>query len=267
MRGAYTSGVLEAIAENGSQASRFDLVVACSAGASTAASLLAGQPRRNRTIYLDHLTGGKFIRWRRLFWRGDIMDVDYLTDDVHGKLCPLDLDALRRNPIPLHMGVTDAETGEVQYLNNHDDDLLTALRATCALPFFYRRAVVYRGRRYVDGGVGDPVPIGKALALGAKEIVVVLTSPIENRGRTRWWTPVWNRMLSSGPGVRKALEERHQRYREAAALLATPPGDTRVSVVRPSRPLGVGRTTQERDKLERACDLGYHDGREFLRLP
>jgi hypothetical protein len=62
-------------------------------------------------------------------------------------------------------------------------------------------------------------------------------------------------MLSSGPGVRKALEERHQRYREAAALLATPPGDTRVSVVRPSRPLGVGRTTQTV-----ASSFGYREG-------
>jgi predicted patatin/cPLA2 family phospholipase len=264
MRGTYTAGVLEAFAENESGAG-FHFVVACSAGACTAASLLAGQPRRNRSVYLDYLAGDKFIRWHRLLNGGDVMDIDYLTDDVHGRLCPLDLDALRRSPIPLYMGVTDAETGEVRYLDNHQDDLLTSLRATCALPLFYHRPVVYRGRRYVDGGVGDPVPIGKALSLGADEIVLVLTSSIENRGQRPWWAPIWNRVMTSAPGVRRALDERHQRYREAAGLLAAPPAGVHISVLRPSRPLGVGRATRDREKLERACNLGYEDAREFLR--
>ena len=263
MRGTYTAGVLEAFAEN-VRSYDFDFVVACSAGACTAASFLAGQPRRNRTVYLDYLAGRKFIRWYRFLNGGDVMDIDYLTDEVHGKLCPLDLEALRRNPIPLHIGVTDAETGVVRYLNNHEDDLLTALRATCALPLFYRRPVVYQGRRYVDGGVGDPVPILKALALGAKEVVVVLTSSIENRGARKWWAPIGNRLLSTASGVRKALNERHRRYQEAAAVLTAPPSESRMVVLRPSRPLGVGRATRDREKLELACDLGYEDGKVFL---
>ena len=262
MRGTYTAGVLEAFAENGSHG--FDFVVACSAGACTAASFLAGQPHRNRTVYLDYLAGPKFIRWHRLFSGGDVMDIDYLTDEIHGNLCPLDLEALRGSHVPLHIGVTDAETGAVRYLSNHEDDLLTALRATCALPLFYRRPVVYQGRWYVDGGISDPVPVLKALALGAKEIVVVLTSSIENRGAHKWWTPALNHFLSTASGVRKALNVRHRRYREAAAVLAAPPTDSRVSVLRPSRSLGVGRATRDREKLERACDLGYEDGMTFL---
>ncbi|MEE9180530.1 MAG: patatin family protein [Vicinamibacteria bacterium] len=264
MRGTYTAGVLEAFAENG-RSYGFDFVVACSAGACTAASFLAGQPRRNRTVYLDYLAGRKFIRWYRLLNGGDVMDIDYLTDEVHGKLCPLDLEALKRSPILLHIGVTDAETGNVRYLNNHEDDLLTALRATCALPLFYRRPVVYQGRRYVDGGVGDPVPVLKALALGAKEVVVVLTSSIEKRGVRKWWSPIGNHVLSTASGVRKALNERHRRYQEAAAVLTAPPTESRMVVLRPSQPLGVGRATRDREKLERACDLGYEDGRTFLR--
>lgn len=263
MRGTYTAGVLEAFAEN-QRSHGFDLVVACSAGACTAASFLAGQPGRNRTVYLDYLAGKNFIRWHRLLNGGDVMDIDYLTDEVHGKLCPLDLEALKKSPVPLHIGVTDAETGAVRYLNNHEDDLLTALRATCALPLFYRRPVVYQGRRYVDGGVADPVPVLQALALGAKEVVVVLTSSIENRGVRKWWAPLGNHLLSTTAGVRKALNQRHRRYREAAAVLTAAPTESRIVVLRPSRPLGVGRATRDRQKLERACDLGYEDGRAFL---
>jgi predicted patatin/cPLA2 family phospholipase len=260
MRGVYTSGVLEAFAESGLS---FPHVVTCSAGACAAASFLAGQPERNRRVYLDFLDGDKLVRFRRLLVGGDIMDIDYLTDEVTVSLCPLDLEAIRRNPSTLHIAVTDWETGEVRYLDSHHDDLLTAFRATCALPFFYRGEVFYQGRRYVDGGVGDPVGIAKAIELGAREVVVVLTSSIEARGRRKWRFPGSIRLFSRSPAIRRALLDRYKRYREAAALIATPPKGVDIHVVRPSRPLPVKRTTTDRAHLEQGLDLGYEDGKNW----
>jgi predicted patatin/cPLA2 family phospholipase len=264
MRGAYSAGVLEAFSEADSgRGFPFEDVVACSAGACVAASYLAGQPRRNRKVYLDFLDGDKLVRFRRLFTGGSVMDIDYLAFDVTLRLCPLDLDALRRSSTRLHIGVTDCETGASRYLTNHEDDLVTAIRATCSLPLFSRSEVPYQGRRYVDGGVSDPVPVGKAIELGAKDLVLVLTSSIESRGE-RSPLAVFDRFLSSSPAIRRSLAERHLRYRDAARLLASPPPGVRISVIRPSRPLPVTRTTTRRDLLEQACDLGYQDGRAVV---
>jgi len=257
MRGVYTAGVLEAFDAVGV---RFDSVVACSAGACSAASYLAGQTWRNRHIYLELLDGKKLVRFSRLFTGGNIMDIDYLTDEVTLRLCPLDLNALRTTETRLHIAVTDWKTGEARYLNNHEDDLLTAFRATCALPFFYRGEVRYQGRRLVDGGVADPVPVARAIELGSTEIVVVLTSPIETRGEKKRFPG----MLSSSPAVRRALKERYLRYREAANVIASPPSGATIRVVRPSRPLSVKRTTTDRDLLEQGCDLGKRDGEAFV---
>lgn len=265
MRGTFTAGVLEAFAEGlGDDGRGFDLAVACSAGACNAASYLAGQPWRNRRVYLDFLDGGKLVRWNRLLFGGNIMDIDYLIDDVTVKLCPLDMERLRKSPIPLYIGVMDADTGDTRYLNSREDDLVTALRATCALPTFYKRPVSYQGRRYIDGGVSDPVPVQKAIELGAKELVVVLTSSVEARTRKRRHLPGILRLLSSDPAVRNVLEERHLRYRKVSELLDSPPQGVEIRVLRPSRPLGVSRATRDRRKLKKACDLGYEDGRRFL---
>lgn len=261
MRGVYTSGVLEAFDDAGL---RFDAIVACSAGACAAASFIARQTWRNRRIYLDFLDGDKLVRFTRLFTGGNVMDVDYLTDDVTVRLCPLDLDAFRASATELHIAVTDWKTGEARYLNNHDHDPLTAMRATCALPLFYRSEVVYEGRRYVDGGVADPVPIERAIALGARDVVVVLTSSIESRGAGKRRVPGIERLFSSSPAIQRALKERYLRYREAAALIATPPDGVTIRVVRPSRALAVKRTTTERTLLERGCDLGKRDGEAFV---
>jgi predicted patatin/cPLA2 family phospholipase len=264
MRGAYSAGVLEAFSEADSgRGFRFEHVVACSAGACVAASYLAGQPRRNRKVYLDFLDGDKLVRFRRLFTGGSVMDIDYLAFDVTLRLCPLDLDALRRSSTRLHIGVTDCETGASRYLTNHEDDLVTAIRATCSLPLFSRSEVSYQGRRYVDGGVSDPVPVGKAIELGAKDLVLVLTSSIESRGERSPFA-VLDRFLSSSPAIRRSLADRHLRYRDAARLLASPPPGVRISVIRPSRRLPVTRTTTRRDLLEQACDLGYQDGRAVV---
>lgn len=259
MRGAYTSGVLEAFDEAGL---RFDRIVAVSAGACAGASFVAGQSWRNRRVYLEHLSGRQLVRYHRLVTGGDVMDVDYLTDEVTLRLCPLDLEAIRTSPIELLIGVTDWLSGETRFLSSRRDDLLTAFRATCALPFFYRGRVAYEGRRYVDGGVSDPVPVDEALRLGARDVTVVLTSPIESRARPKRRVPGLERLFSSSPAIRRALGERHERYGRAAAILRAPPDGVRLRVVRPSAPLPVGRTTTDRARLERACDLGYRDGAE-----
>jgi predicted patatin/cPLA2 family phospholipase len=267
MRGVYSAGVLEAFSEADRGAGlRFDCVVACSAGACVAASYLAGQPGRNRRVYLEYLDGDKLVRFRRLLTRESVMDIDYLASEVTLRLCPLDIETLRRSATCLYIGVTDAETGECRYLKSHEDDLVTAIRATCSLPFFCRNEVPYQGRFYVDGGVSDPVPIQKAIELGATEVTVVLTSPIERRGRK---SPLsfLERFSSPSPAVRRSLRERHLRYRDAARLLASPPDGVRISVVRPSRPLPVQRTTTRRELLEEACDLGYRDAALFLSGP
>jgi predicted patatin/cPLA2 family phospholipase len=266
MRGVYSAGVLEAFSEtNAGKGIRFDGVVACSAGACVAASYLAGQPSRNRRVYLDFLDGNKLVRFRRLVTGGSVMDIDYLAFEVTLRLCPLDIDALRRSETPLYIGVTDCETGESRYLTNHEDNLVTAIRATCSLPFFSREEVPYQGRLYVDGGVSDPVPVEKAIELGATEVVLVLTSPIERRGRKRSTFSVFDRFLSSSPAIRRSLAERHLRYRDAARVLASPPNGVRIEVVRPSRPLPISRTTTRRSLLEEGCDLGCEDGRAFVK--
>jgi predicted patatin/cPLA2 family phospholipase len=262
MRGSYSAGVLEAFSET--RGIRFAAVVACSAGACVAASYLAGQPRRNREIYLEWLDGAKLVRFRRLLTGRSVMDIDYLAFDVTLRLCPLDIDALRHSETRLYIGVTDCETGETRYLTSHEDDILTAIRATCSLPFFSRREVSYQGRRYVDGGVSDPVPIQKAIDLGATEVILVLTSPIEKRGERRALFARFDRFFSSSPAIRKSLRERHLRYRDAAKVLESPPRGLQLSVVRPSRPLPVSRTTTRRALLEKALNLGYEDGRAFV---
>ena len=53
---------------------------------------------------------------------------------------------------------TDVKTGEARYLAPEADDMLEALKASCALPLLYRKTVTLGDAQFVDGGLerSDP---------------------------------------------------------------------------------------------------------------
>ncbi len=72
--------------------------------------------------------------------------------------------------IPFAAVATEFKTGKVHYMT--DGDLVTALRASMAVPFMFK-PVVYKRRVYLDGGLAEPVPVAAAKALGADIVIAV----------------------------------------------------------------------------------------------
>lgn len=72
--------------------------------------------------------------------------------------------------IPLVVVATDLYSGELIALGS--GDLVTAVQASCALPFVFVPCD-YLGRILVDGGVVNPVPAKVAADLGAEVIIAV----------------------------------------------------------------------------------------------
>lgn len=77
--------------------------------------------------------------------------------------------------LPLSMNAVDLETGQTTWfgVNGRTDvPLAQAVYASCAVPVFYPPAEI-DGRHYVDGGVGDTLPLDRAAQQGAELIVAV----------------------------------------------------------------------------------------------
>lgn len=54
---------------------------------------------------------------------------------------------------------------------------LDLIRASSAIPGFYRSGVMLDGISYLDGGVSDAIPVQEAARRGAQTIVVIRTVP------------------------------------------------------------------------------------------
>ena len=166
--GAVQIGAMRALLEAGVQP---DLFVGCSVGALNAAAL-ACDPTLARVDELEAIWRGLdrkdvFGGNRRLLAthlvRGDdhLYEPDALRALVR-RVVPLD--DLAETAVPCHVVTTDLQSGRACWWSSGDP--LTILTASACLPAVFPPVRLGAGL-HVDGGVTCPVPVDRALDLGA----------------------------------------------------------------------------------------------------
>ena len=261
LRGIYGAGVLDRCMDDGL---RFDVCVGVSAGSANMAAFLAGQRGRNYLFYTEYAARRQYMGAYTLASKREYIDLDYVygTLSNEGGDSPLDYDALMANPSALCAVATDAATGEPVYFSKEDlkKNDYRVFNASCAMPVACKPQAVGE-RYYCDGGVADPVPVERALAMGCDFIVLVLTRPVLFTGENHA-DQVAARVLSqSNPSVAALLRTRGQRYRQGVAMALDLEKAGRCRVIAPTDTCGVGTVTRDRKKLRRLYFSGYHDAR------
>jgi predicted patatin/cPLA2 family phospholipase len=260
MRGIYTAGVLEYFAERDLY---FPYQIGVSAGACMAVSYLSRQRGRNRTVNIDFAGDPRYLSWRKfLRHRRELFGMDFIFGEIPLSLVPFDFETFKQAPEQFVVGTTDLETGKPLYFtkSEEDGDLLTLLRASSSLPFF-APVVEYEGKKLMDGGISDPIPVRKAESDGYARNVVILTRNhgyIKGRSRLRW---LLQRKYGRYPGFVHAMLERHEVYNETVSYIERQAGNGNTFVIRPKLPLTVGRVEQNKSKLEQLYRQGYEDAK------
>jgi predicted patatin/cPLA2 family phospholipase len=261
MRGIFAAGALDVFLEQ--RFSPFDLVLGVSVGASNALSFLARQHGRTRRCFLGQMSRPEFIDPWRGVRGGHWMDLDWLWDAIERE-DPLDRRAAAACGIEYGLVATSVRTGEPRYLAPAADDMLEALKASCALPVLYRKTVTLGGEAFVDGGLSDPIPVREAYRRGARTLVVLRSRAAHYVKNARIANRVGAWALRRDPGLVKACRNAAAVYREAVDFMARPPSDCRVLQVAPAAALATGRTSRDRAALERDYALGRALGREAI---
>jgi len=263
MRGVFTSGVLDALMKHEVY---FPYVVAVSAGACNGLSYMSRQMRRARWSNIDMLRKYDYISLRSLVVNGSIFDPDILYNRFPNEFIPFDYDAYERNPAIFEVVTTNCRTGLAEYLSErHDRQRLTQIvRASSSLPFVSQITEV-DGIPMLDGGIVDSIPIVRAIDTGHTDNVVVLT---RNRGyrSTELDFKMPRFVYHDYPRLRVALSRRVEEYNRQLELVERMEDWGEIIVIRPERPMEVGRICQDVVKLERLYEEGFRLGEKFVEL-
>lgn len=261
MRGQYASGAMDFFLQAGI---RFPYVIGVSAGISNAASYVAGQFERNRRVFTTFAGDPRYFSWRNWWTQGNPFGMDFIYRELPNYL-PFDFAAFESSPTRFRIGATDCATGQAVYFDKADAPMAEALLASSSLPMVGRMARV-NGKLYLDGGIADPIPFRQAAADGHPRRVVVLT---RNRGFRK---PAPGRMLRAAirlkylrfPALAAAVARQAETYNRQLDELEAEAAAGRAFVIRPSRPLAVGRYSQDRAELERLYQNGWADAEAVL---
>ena len=256
MRGMYTAGVLDVFIEQGVHV---DGIVGVSAGACFGCNLFSGQ--KGRVLRYNQRFAGdpRNMSLRSFILTGDIVNKKFAYYVIPTKYDLFDEEAFEAYGGEYWVVVTNVETGEAEYMQMHN--LLRdieMMRASASMPFC-SRMVPIGGKKYLDGGIADSIPVRAALDMGYDKVIVVLTQPADYvKG------PMNEKLIRmcyrKYPNLCKTLIERHERYNAQARDVAQLEREGRVFVIRPKEAFGIRRLEKDPSELARVHAIGLHDG-------
>lgn len=209
MRGIFSTGVLDAFLEK--KFNPFDLCIGVSAGSTNLAAYLAEMYQRNYRIYIDYSIRREFINWFKFVKGGHLVDLDWLWD-ITIKEIRLDLDRIVNSKSKYIVGVTEVTEGKAIYLEPNKANLEELIKASSAIPLFYRNIISIMNIEVVDGGIADPIPVIEAYNRGANKIVVIRSRPF-NYNMSNSNSLLNEICFRKKPGLLRALKNRADVYR------------------------------------------------------
>lgn len=257
-RGMYTQGVLDAMMEDDLNLSA---VIGVSAGALSGLSYVSGQI--GRSIHLNLL----YRHDPNYFGRGAILKDHGVTgfSYLFGKMSeewPLDEDRFY-DPARRFVAVaTNIDTGEAEYFEKGKcSDIFKAIQASATVPYV-SEAVEIDGKRYLDGGIAQKIPLDWALEQPEEKIILIRTRDRNYRKPLKATNRVAK--LEYGrkyPNLMYDLYEEQEHYNILISRIEQLEAAGRLFVLAPSQPVTISRFEGNIEELGNLYWLGYSDGK------
>lgn len=260
-RAIYTAGVLDEFMEKGIT---FDGVVGVSAGAIHGGSYIAGQKGRNIGYTLRYCTDKHYMSFYSLLTTGDLVGKKFCYEDLPDRLVPFDYTAFQKAQTRFYATCSNLESGEADIIEIKDmKKQMDALRASASMPLV-SQIVEIDGKKYLDGGISDSIPLRKFQKLGYKKCVVVETRP---EGYEKGPNPLaWLAKIvyHKYPNFIKAMCLRHNHYNAELFDIESAAKEGEIFLLRPTKKLKISRMEKDRKKLKAMYDLGRTDAQKAL---
>lgn len=262
LRALFSAGVIDVMMENHIT---FDGMIGVSAGATFGSNYKSGQIGRALRYNIALKDDPRYISWRSFFKTGDLVGAEFSYHVMPTALDVFDYEAYRQNPMEFHVVCTDAETGEPVYkqLDIMDYEGLEWVRASASMPIV-SKPVPLEGRKLLDGGIVNSIPLKHFQELGYDRNIVVLTQPKGFFKKRTKLMPLFHLTMRKYPAIIKAMGRRHLMYNEQLQYLAEEEKKGNILLIYPEDVLPIGRTELNEEKMRKVYQLGRKTAEEQL---
>lgn len=262
MRGLFTSGIIDVMMDAGIEP---DGLIGVSAGAAFGCNYKSRQKGRAIRYNKMFARDKRYCSWQSWLKTGNLFNAEFGYHIIPAKYDIFDDEAFDKNPMEFYVVCTDVETGKPIYKKLEKATPLTYdwIRASASMPLA-SRVVELEGKKVLDGGVADSIPLAFFESIGYEHNVVILTQPdgyIKEHNRLM---PLMRLGLKKYPQMIEAMDKRHLMYNEEVEYVRQAEREGRCLVIRPQEKLPIGHISHDPEEMQRVYDIGIETGRKYL---
>lgn len=262
MRGLWSAGVTDVMMEHDIWP---DGLIGVSAGAAFGCNYKSRQVGRAIRYNMRFAKDKRYSGLWSLIKSGDYFNAQFGYHVVPYKYDLFDTEAFKENPMTFVIVCTDVETGQAVYhtMEQVDYDELEWLRASASMPLA-SKVVEVGGRKLLDGGVSDSIPLAYFEQAGYERNVVVLTQPLGYQKNPMKLMPLIRLALRQYPNMVQAMERRYLMYNQQLAYVAQAEREGRCLVIRPEGKIPIGHISHDASQMQHVYELGRQVGKRYI---
>ena len=261
MRGLFSAGVLDALLEL--KELNVNGIVGVSSGALFGVNYVSKQKERAVRYNKKYADDKRYMGLHSWITTGNAVNKDFAFYELPYKLDVFDNETFKKAETDFYVVMTNVESGKAEYVLIKDAFAqMEYLRATSALPFA-SKIIEINGKKYLDGGISDSIPIDFCESLGYDKIIAVLTRP-EGTYKEDKLGFLYKLVYRKYPNLVNSLLNMATDYEKVLAKIKDLENKGKIFVVRPPEVLKIGRLEKNRDKIQKVYDIGLNTGLKEL---
>ena len=254
MRGLFTAGIIDVMMEAGVEP---DGLIGVSAGAAFGCNYMSRQPGRAIRYNKRYARDKRYCSWQSWLKTGDLFNAEFGYHIMPTQLDLFDNKAFEENPMQFIVVCTDVETGKAVYKELTTCEPITYdwIRASASMPVL-SKVVELEGKKVLDGGVSDSIPLAYFESIGYERNLVILTQPEGYVKEHNKLMPVMRMGLRKYPQMIEAMDKRHLMYNQQLEYVRQAEREGRCMVIRPEAKLPIGHISHDPEQMQRVYDIG-----------
>ena len=204
--------------------------------------------------------------WSKKIVFGTHTAYSYSSALLPNKIYPFNHDTFEKSKTKFYVTVTNVETGDPEYiyLKSLRGKNIDYLRASASMPVV-SQIVEIDGKKYLDGGMSDSIPIEYFRSLGYDKCIIVKTKDKSYKKSKEKILPIAKKVYKNYPKFVEKLKNRHIDYNNQIKLIRELEEKNEVLVIEPSKKLKISRLDKNMKNIIDAYEQGKKDAGNKLK--